>query len=299
MMLYEGTLLKQPVSIRRLYTIHYYEYDSGYRFEGEAHDFWELVYVDRGQAEVLREGRSLTLQAGQAVLHAPGVFHTVRAVGSLGLNLLVISFGCAAPELHKLALEVFPILSADKQRLSTILQEARRAFSSNLDDAYFKLRRRERAPFAGEQLIALELQALFIHLLRRLDLPQELAQGDSLPQDPERESQLAQAIDLMQQHLMEPLSIEELCRRCHISRSKLQRLFREHTGQSALNYYIGLRVEAAKGMMRSRQHSFSEIADALGFGSIHYFSKQFKQVTGMTPSEYSASLRSLTDRGSC
>ncbi len=298
-MLYESTLLKQAVPIRRVYTIHYYEYDSGYEFEGESHDFWELVYVDRGQAEIARGGSACILEQGQAALHAPGVFHTVRATGGLGLNLFVISFDCASDELLRLSDAPFAILSADKQRLSSILSEARQAFVSPMDDAYFKLRRRERAPFAGEQLIALELQALLIHLLRRLDLPQELASANAFPADLASESQLAQAISLMQQNLMEPLGIEDICRQCHISRSKLQRLFRQHTGQGALNYYITLRVEAAKGMMRSRQHSYSEIADALGFGSIHYFSKQFKQVTGMTPTEYSASLRSLTERKSC
>ena len=298
-MLYEGTLLKQPLTIRKIYTIHYYEYDSGYAFEGEAHDFWELVYVDRGQAEVARGGMACALEQGQAILHAPGVFHTVRALGSLGLNLFAISLDCAPKELSRLSELPFPILSGDKQRLSSILSEAGQAFASPLNDPYFKLRRRERAPFAGEMLIALELQALLIHLIRRLDLHQELAQSGETPEDLSAESQLSQAIALMQQNLMEPLGIEEICAKCHISRSKLQRLFRQHTGQSALNYYIALRLEAAKGMMRGRQHSFSEIADALGFGSIHYFSKQFKQVTGMTPSEYSASLRSLSDRKSC
>ena len=223
----------------------------------------------------------------------------MRALGSLGLNLFVISFDCASKELFRLSELLFPILSGDKQRLSSILSEAGQAFASPLNDPYFKLRRRERAPFAGEMLIALELQALLIHLIRRLDLHQELAQSGETPVDLSAESQLSQAIALMQQNLMEPLGIEEICAKCHISRSKLQRLFRQHTGQSALNYYIALRLEAAKGMMRGRQHSFSEIADALGFGSIHYFSKQFKQVTGMTPSEYSASLRSLSDRKSC
>lgn len=298
-MLYESTLFRQPLSIRRIYTIHYYEYDSDYQFEGESHAFWELVYVDRGSAEVTRGEQPDLLEAGYAVLHAPGVFHTVRSMGSLGLNLFVISFDCAATELHKLAEAPFPILNADKQRLSVILSEARQAFLSPLDDAYYRLRRREQAPYAGEQLISLELQALLIHLLRRRELPQELAATASPALDQVAEDQLSQAISLMQQHLMEPLGIEEICKRCLISRSKLQRLFRQHTGQSALSYYISLRVEAAKGMMRGRQHTYSEIADALGFGSIHYFSKLFKQVTGMTPSEYSASLRSLTERKSC
>ena len=298
-MLYESTKLRQPILIKRIYTIHFYEYDSAFQFEGEAHDFWELVYVDRGLAVITHGEEEICLEQGFALLHRPGIFHTVKAAGSSGLNLLVISFDCSAAQLELLTESPFAILSADKQRLSSILSEARRAFSSPLDGSYFKLRRRDTAPFAGEQLIALDLQALLIHLLRRKELPQEIAAAGNDLSDQAAEDQLAQAISHMQQNLKEPLSVEEICRRCLVSRSKLQRLFRQGTKQSALNYYISLRVDAAKEMMRSHQHSYSEIADELGFGSIHYFSKQFKQVTGMTPTEYSASLRSLTDRKSC
>ncbi len=298
-MLFEGTKLKQPIRVAQLYTIHYYEYDRDFRFDGESHPFWELAYVDRGAAVIARGGEELRLQQGYAVLHEPGVFHCVRSEGAAGLNLIVVSFACEAKELSALARAPFPFFAADKQRLSSILSEARQAFSSPLDSAYFKLRRRAGAPLGAEQLILTDLESLLIHLARRGE-----ARADSDPAamsgtDQGAEDQLASAIACMRQNLSEPLSIDELCRRCLISRSKLQRLFRQYTGQSALNYYIGLRVDAAKEMMRGRQHSFSEIAAALGFGTIHYFSRLFKQTAGMTPSEYVASLRSLSDRRGC
>ena len=34
--------------IKKIVTIHYFEFDKNYRFEGESHDFWELLYVDKG-----------------------------------------------------------------------------------------------------------------------------------------------------------------------------------------------------------------------------------------------------------
>lgn len=298
-MLFEGTNLHQSIRIKRIYTIHYYEYDCDFEFEGESHDFWEIAYVDRGRAFITQREEEICVEQGFAVLHRPGIFHSIKPAGQAGLNLLIISFDCADARLQELAAAPFAILGADKERLSSILSEARSAFSSPLDGTYFKLRRRKHAPFGSEQLIALELQTLLIHLIRRKEGPQDLSPAGKLVQGELVEGPLAQAIACMQQNLCDPLPIDEICRRCFISRSKLQRLFRQYTGQSALNYYISLRLEAAKGMMRSHRHSYSEIAETLGFGSIHYFSKQFKQTTGMTPTQYSASLRSLTDRKSC
>ena len=41
----------EPVlSVKELYTLYYFHHESGYRFAGESHDFWEIIYVDKGRA---------------------------------------------------------------------------------------------------------------------------------------------------------------------------------------------------------------------------------------------------------
>ena len=54
---------------------------------------------------------------------------------------------------------------------------------------------------------------------------------------------------------------------------------------------------AAEEMIRQGSHNFTEIAALLGYNSIHYFSRHFKKVTGMTPSEYASSVKVLARRG--
>ena len=49
-------------------------------------------------------------------------------------------------------------------------------------------------------------------------------------------------------------------------------------------------------MIREDYYNFTQIADRLGFSSIHYFSRQFKRITGMTPSEYASSIKALSDK---
>ena len=46
-MSYVKVALNESISVDCLYTIHYFEYTNNFYFSGEAHDFWEFIYVDK------------------------------------------------------------------------------------------------------------------------------------------------------------------------------------------------------------------------------------------------------------
>ena len=48
-MSYKSHFLKSDIDINELYSVHYFEFGKGYAFAGESHNFWELVYVDKGE----------------------------------------------------------------------------------------------------------------------------------------------------------------------------------------------------------------------------------------------------------
>ena len=52
----------------------------------------------------------------------------------------------------------------------------------------------------------------------------------------------------------------------------------------------------ARLLIRENKLNFSQIAEKLGYGSIHYFSRQFKNITGMTPTEYQESVNPSTEK---
>ena len=57
-----------------------------------------------------------------------------------------------------------------------------------------------------------------------------------------------------------------------------------------------MKIEEAKKLMREGKYNFTQISDILGYTSIHYFSRQFKNVTDMTPSQYVLSVKSKASR---
>jgi len=91
-------------------------------------------------------------------------------------------------------------------------------------------------------------------------------------------------------HISEPLTLEQIGEACAMSVSKLKRLCTEQCGCAPITYLISLRIAEAKRMICETSMNFTQIAEALGFGSVHYFSKQFKDKTGMTPSKYAESV---------
>lgn len=73
-----------------------------------------------------------------------------------------------------------------------------------------------------------------------------------------------------------------------LSYASLSRLFSEIEGRSLENYYVSLRVERVKELIKYRRLSLSEIAYMTGYSSVAHLSRQFKQVTGLTPTQFKA-----------
>ncbi|MEG2044897.1 MAG: AraC family ligand binding domain-containing protein, partial [Clostridia bacterium] len=71
---YIGTKLEEKISIKKLYTIHYFEYSKNYVFTGEAHNFWEMMFVDKGEVIVTAKDKTYKLKTGEMIFHEPNEF---------------------------------------------------------------------------------------------------------------------------------------------------------------------------------------------------------------------------------
>ncbi len=297
-MSYTSVQLKDVLTIREIYSIHYFEYMCDFSFPGEAHDFWEFLCVDKGEVHVFAGEKFHELKKGDIIFHKPNEFHNVKSNGLIAPNLVVMSFACASSVMTFFEDKVLKISEPERILLAQIIQEARHVFEGRMDDPYQEeLVRTESPRFAGEQMIRLCLEQLLIRLIRRYMVrtaPVNPAIVKSIKQKADGEL-FSQIVEYMETHIGESLTIEQLCKSNSVGRSQLQKLFRTRGGCGAIEYFSKMKVELAKQMIREHHYNFTQIADALGFSSIHYFSRQFKHITGMTPSEYASSIKALSD----
>lgn len=292
---FSGRELTEALSIRKLISFHYFEYAKGFTFDGEAHDFWELLYVDKGEVEVRAGDQTHLLKAGTVIFHKPGEFHAVR-VGAEHKppNLIVIAWACESPQIRWLAGKISTLDNTERNLLSLLVREGFQTFNPPFDDPYAHgLTLREDAPFAGEQALKSYLAMLLIQLIRGELRTGEAAADNrrltSAQQEKAEQQVVRQAVSYMKANLAESLTLDDLCREVRLGKSQLKRIFRIHMAQGALDCFKRMKIEEAKTMIREQLYNFSEIAAKLGYASLHYFSRDFKRVVGMSPSEYAKS----------
>ncbi len=109
---------------------------------------------------------------------------------------------------------------------------------------------------------------------------------------------LQRVLDRMKTDLDTDLDLNTLAAESGYSRSHFLRTFRAAMGCSPHQCLTKLRVEQAKTMLRERYMSLIEIAMACGFSSHAHFSNTFRQIVGLTPSEYRRTHSPILQKGS-
>lgn len=296
-MAFESLKLNEDLQISKVVTIHYFEYTNDYYFPGEYHDFWEFLCVDKGEVNVLADDKPYTLKKDQIIFHKPNEFHNVTANGITAPNLVVISFECTSPCMKYLEGLVTSIGEYEHTLLANILSEAKKCIATPLGDpSTTKMERVETPAFGSEQMIKINLELLLLHMIRlRLDGGQSTPTVKSIKQKNDSRT-YENIIAYLEEHICERLTIDEICKDNLIGRFQLQKLFREQNQSGVIDYFSHLKIEFAKQLIRENHHNFTQISDFLGYTSVHYFSRQFKKLTGMTPSEYSSSIKLKAER---
>ena len=288
-------VLKQNIVIDELYSVHYFEFSKNYYFAGESHPFWEFVYVDKGEVSVVRDSETVQLSKGQIIFHKPDEFHTIIGNGKVAPNILIVTFNCDGEHVKYFENKILSINDDERKLLAQIISESENAFSSPLNDPTAnQLVRNEAADPLCEQFIKLSLEWLLLSLVRRGD--EDQTRQTSLVKENSQNAIFDKVVKYMETNLDKQLQLSEICHDNLVGRSYIQKLFREKTGGGVIDYFNKMKINAAKKLIREYSGNFTEISMMLGYSSIHYFSRQFKLITGMTLSEYAGSVKVLNNK---
>ena len=289
---YTGTRLNDEIKISRLYTVHYFEYSKRFSFTGESHDFWELVYADKGDVTVFADDKSFVLEQGNVIFHKPNEWHNVRANGVDAANITIITFASPSKAMSFFENKILSVGQKQKELLSKIVSEYTNAFKTPLNDPYTThLERRSDAAVASEQLIKLFLCEFLILFLRNDPSGRQRTVRSIHSSD----ATLNLLINYMEQNITKTVTLKELMEYSGTNRTAIENIFRENLGRGAVEYFLILKIELAKKYLREDNYNITQISENLGYSSIHYFSRQFKKITGMTPTEYLLSIKAMMD----
>ncbi|MBQ8292068.1 MAG: helix-turn-helix domain-containing protein [Clostridia bacterium] len=278
--------IENLLNIGKIVTIHYFEFDKNFAGGTESHDFWELVYADKGTAICVADGKEIVLSEGEALFHKPNETHSLRANGQVAPNIFIISFDCKSEsvrffENRKLKLEKRLI-----RFIYPIIEESKKTFDLPYSDPALKKMKLLPSPtLGGQQLIKNYLEILLISLMR-----EETEKSDTeivfLPREELGEHVADQVISFLKENLYETPNVNDICKALHYNKSYIFKQFKLATSCSVMSYFRKLKIEEAKKLLRETNLSVTQIANKLAFDTPNYFSKTFKKITGYTPLRY-------------
>ncbi len=279
------------IEIENIITVYYNEFTKSYFFEGEKHDFWEFVYVDKGEIEVSADGINYQLSEGDIIFHRPNEFHTIGGNGIVASNVLVISFICQSTAMAFFDQKIMTLTENERKLLGRFIGESKSVFVSELGRLYQAGNRLKHPLVGAEQMMYLYLQQFLITLIRAELDPVNLARSSGLLKKNFRDDVINRIVRYLEKNLHETILLDDLCNEFYLSKTYLKRFFKKETGYTVMQYLKALRMEAAKKLIREANLSFTEISQLTGFDSVHYFSTSFKKYEGQTPSEYQRSIK--------
>lgn len=286
--------LKEPkmlVEISNIVTVYYNEFTKGYYFDGEKHDFWELVYIDKGEVEVSADGINYQLSEGDIIFHRPNEFHTIGGNGIVASNVLVISFFCHSPVMAFFEQKVMKLTEQERRLLGLFIMESKKVFVEGLGRLYQESNRLKSPSVGAEQMMYLYLQQFLIQLIRLELEPVNVERSSGMLKKTFKDATINKIVLYLQENMGESLLLDDICNEFYLSKTYLKRFFKNETGYTVMAYLKALRMEEAKKLIRENNLSFTEIAQKLGFDSVHYFSTSFKKHEGFSPSEYEKSIK--------
>lgn len=115
--------------------------------------------------------------------------------------------------------------------------------------------------------------------------PCKLCRPDMVAYEPDAEL-VQQAKELLGQFYDKPINLCNIAKQLNISQSHLARLFKQNTGVTIRQFIISIRITKACSLLRQTNAGILEIAYQTGFQSISNFHRYFKELTGLTPTEF-------------
>lgn len=282
--------LKQEYKVGSVCSFQLFTYQSDFIYKSEYHDHFMLYYIKEGSLEFSfsdQHEKNLLVPESGLFIQPPYAHYSFRSGAGHSAQVFCVGFSCDSAALSLLCSYLHSLTDRELRLLSAMEEELAESFSPDIKkDGTISLSRAMLQPFGGEQLIGNYLEILFIFLAR---LSSKNPSQKSLPSYSPEDGDfiLFQKItQFYRERAASYLSLEEICLAFSIGQNHLQRIFRRHTGMGAIEYFCHIRIDAAKELMRLERTSPAETAKRMGYHTAHYFSKQFKQITGMSPTKY-------------
>ncbi|QOI58022.1 helix-turn-helix domain-containing protein [Rouxiella badensis] len=236
------------------------------------HEFEELVIVERGSGIHVMNGEAHFIQSGDVFYVNNRDFHYYRNAGSLGLtNILIrpeVNF-LIIPSVESILHSAFP--ACEKSHLRLGIKE-REIFFNLLNTLDAQLVGKCKTDALMREGLLLQMLSLFTHV-------------DNVLISEEHVLAIERILEDVRRNHCEDINWVLLCSQHGISRRTLFRQVKNVTGYTPERYVITLRLRTAREMIRNEDLSITAVAAQCGFKNFSHFSRCYKKLYKVSPSD--------------
>ena len=238
-------------------------------FSGEAHDFWEILFIDYGEITATADERIYRLDGGKLLFHKPMEFHRVWT-DDKPARILTVSFTASGPLMEYFKNSCFDLTPTECEkfsRVSKIFIKARRLYKKGEMEEY---------SFASN-MAAVLLEEFLLSLINKPIYSQKHYS--------QSERQYHHIVNIMKENCESSLSVDDIAVLSNMSTSNMKRVFSLYSDIGIAKFFLNLKMNRARELLNNGI-SPTQISTQLGFNEVSYFYTVFKRETGMTPAEF-------------
>lgn len=253
------------------------------------HKDLELILVESGTLSIQVDDQNLLLQAGQGLFINQNVLHTLHSIPGSSFSIAGLRF---LPDLifphptGDLADRYFtPVLNAPNLQYLLLDRENRETTDILLLLKQLLPAGKSQAPAHEFDVIAMLYR--FWKYLVQLSVQGQMQASRHLSHYDSQRIKLA--LDYINEHYAEPVTLEDIAASIHTSNSECCRCFKRVLGVTPFEYLLKFRIFEAAALLQTQKaamETISGLAASVGFNSPSYFNKKFKEYLHCTPKEY-------------
>ena len=238
-------------------------------FASHWHEHIELHYIVEGEAD---------FRLNQTAYHVvPGDFVIINS------NELHTAVCTREPYYARVIIFDMADLSPELAGCNYLFQSLIKGDETVADLTEQIIREREGEQCAYKQICKALTMELLVHMCRNY-VEQSLSERDSLRRKKDLE-RLNVVLSYIQNHYMEPVSNAQLADMICLSEDRFGHLFREGVGKPPLQYINDMRLKSALNLLKTSDHTVTQVAEAVGFRDYNHFGRLFRKRYGCTPYE--------------
>lgn len=246
-----------------------FTFSANYLYDQHAHNHIEINYVHTGNCMMCIDQKNFALHKGDCVFLGPGVAHNFMVNSQSACKIVQFEFVDSA----------FLSAAEGAAPLPLYFKAADCADVYESISHLFTYHKSIKEAKAYKQLFRLETEKLSILLQLHYE-----KRGFCEPQYDKKP--LDTIVSYLEANYMHPVQFELLSKQNGMCSRNLRKLFTKEINLSPVEYVTALRLENAKNMLKNTSCSVSNIATAVGYNSLPYFSAVFKEKIGLTPKAF-------------